>query len=85
MRLFHTVSLGTRVHKCQRALLWTSTCARAPIYRRRAAGSSAGLLKELSAGLMVVPGGTISSMRSSTSSVRTTSAAASWVSRTADE
>ncbi len=46
--------------------------------RRRAPGSRAGFWKELSAGLMVVPGGTISSMRSSTSSLSTTSAAASW-------
>ncbi len=47
--------------------------------RRRAWGSRAGFWKELSVGLIVVPGGTISSMRSSTSSVRTTSAAATWV------
>ena len=48
--------------------------------RRRAAGCRAGLAQELSAGLMVVPGGTISSMWSSTASSRTTSAAASWLS-----
>ena len=47
-------------------------------YRRRASGSSAGLAKNMSPGLIVTPGGTISSMRFSTSSDSVTSAAVSW-------
>ena len=44
--------------------------------RRRAAGSSAGFVQPASVGLTVVPGGTISSMRSSTASSSCTSARA---------
>ena len=50
-------------------------------YRRRAAGCRAGLTHPPSAGLMVTPGGTILSMRSSTSTGSVTPAVASWDSR----
>ena len=46
-------------------------------WRRRAAGASAGLVQPASVGLIVVPGATISSMRSSSASSSCTSAAPS--------
>src|SRR5688572_21021287 len=55
-----------RARTCTKVLGLPATCPRR--LGLGAAGSSAGLANELSAGLIVMPGGTISSMRSSTAS-----------------
>src|SRR3954469_11902053 len=80
------VGLVLRVGACPRAGLDVQQpvidqIAGVRLHRRRAAGSRFGLIQPVSAGLTFVPGGTISSMRSRTSSERVTSAPGSCDSR----
>src|SRR5918995_6967026 len=76
--LLHGVGRHRRATSKQQASKRHSRLDRCGDYRRRACGSSAGLCQELSSGLMVMPGATMASMRSSSASSSSTSTAASW-------